>query len=133
MPQAWPVACGPCAQPAARRTRRTSHGPDSSTAQADPVAGAIRVGPGVRVVLVEGLYLLHAAHGWQLDGLLDECWYLDVDMDTAMQRLLARHQASGSISREQAQVRLDSNDRENAGFVLASRARADWLVQPGAA
>ena len=96
----------------------------------DPVPDAVRVGAAVQVVLVEGLYLLHRAHGWKLDGLLDECWYLDVDMDTAMYRLLARHQASWSMSQAEAQARLDRNDRENAGFVLASRGRADWLVRP---
>ena len=64
------------------------------------------------MLLVEGLYLLHQDHGWQLDGLLDECWYLDVDLDTAMERLIARHQASWSLSRAQAEVRLARNDRD---------------------
>lgn len=97
----------------------------------DPVPDAIRVEGHVRLVLVEGLYLLHRDHGWNLDGLLDECWYLDVDMDTAMERLLARHQASWSMTREQAQTKLAVNDSQNAAIVLQSRSRADWLVQPG--
>ncbi len=95
----------------------------------DPVPDALSIGAEVQVVLVEGLYLLHRSHGWQLDGLLDECWYLDVDMNTAMDRIVARHQASWSLTREQAQLRVDRNDRENAGFVLLSRDRADWLVR----
>lgn len=95
----------------------------------DPVEDAIQVGPDVRVVLVEGLYLLYRADGWNLDGLLDECWYLDVDLDTAMERLLARHIASWSLSREQALARIAANDRLNAGLVGAAQARADWRVR----
>ena len=97
----------------------------------DPVPDAIGIPGAVGVVLVEGLYLLHQDHGWQLDGLLDECWYLDVDMDTAMERLIARHQASWSLTRAQAQARVARNDRENAGLVLASRNRAGWRVLAG--
>lgn len=95
----------------------------------DPVPDALSIGAEVRVVLVEGLYLLHRSHGWQLDGLLDECWYLDVDLDTAMHRLVARHQACWSLTREQAQLRVNRNDRENAGWVLMSRDQADWLAR----
>ena len=95
----------------------------------DPVEDALQVGPGVRVVLVEGLYLLHRGDGWNLDGLLDECWYLDVDLETAMERLLARHRAAWSLSREQALARIAANDRMNAHLVGAVQARADWRVR----
>lgn len=95
----------------------------------DPVEDAIQVGPQVRVVLVEGLYLLHQSDGWNLDGLLDECWYLDVDMETAMERLLARHSASWSLSRGQALAKVAGNDRQNAQLVEAGQSRADWYVR----
>lgn len=95
----------------------------------DPVEDALQVAPAVRVVLVEGLYLLHQGDGWNLDGLLDECWYLDVDPGVAMERLLARHSASWSLSREQARARWADNDRLNADIVLASRQRADRWVR----
>jgi pantothenate kinase len=95
----------------------------------DPVEDAIQVGPEIRVVLVEGLYLLHQADGWNLDGLLDECWYLDVGLETATERLLARHMASWSLSREQAMAKIAANDRLNAELVEAGQARADWRVR----
>ena len=94
----------------------------------DPVPNAIPVDPSVRLVLVEGLYLLHRDHGWALEGLMDECWFLDVDQDLALQRLAARHQASWGVTPAQAQARVDANDRLNAGIVLQTRERADWLV-----
>lgn len=95
----------------------------------DPVENAVLVPPSARLVLVEGLYLLHRAHGWQLDGLFDTCWYLDVPMELALQRLVARHQAAWGFSAAQAQARVAENDQLNADIVLQSRERADGLVQ----
>ena len=74
------------------------------------MADAVLVSPAVRIVLVEGLYLLHDDHGWQHAHLFDENWFLDVPMEVAMERLAV-------------------NDRLNAEIVLRSRDRANWLVQ----
>lgn len=95
----------------------------------DPVADAISVNPDTQLIIVEGLYLLHREHGWNLNGLLDECWYLDTSMDVAMERLVRRHMASWGFSREQALDRLAMNDRLNADIVLQSRERADYFVE----
>jgi pantothenate kinase len=94
----------------------------------DPVEGAVQIDAAVRLVLVEGLYLLHHEHGWNLDGLLDTCWYLDVPMDVALQRLVARHQAAWGFSVAQAQARVAMNDQLNAEIVQQTRVRADALV-----
>jgi pantothenate kinase len=102
--------------------------PDFQHGVGDPVADAISVNPDAKLIIVEGLYLLHREHGWNLNGLLDECWYLDTSMDVSMERLVKRHMASWGFSREQALDRLAMNDRLNADIVLQSRARADWLV-----
>jgi len=102
--------------------------PDFQHGMGDPVADAITVNPATKLIIVEGLYLLHLEHGWNLKGLLDECWYLDTPMDVAMERLVKRHMASWDFSREQALDRLAINDRLNADIVLQSRERADYLV-----
>ena len=102
--------------------------PDFQHGVGDPVADAISVNPDTKLIIVEGLYLLHREHGWDLSGLLDECWYLDTSMDVAMERLVKRHMASWEFSREQALDRLAMNDRLNADIVLQSRERADYLV-----
>jgi pantothenate kinase len=102
--------------------------PDFQHGVGDPVADAITVSPATKLIIVEGLYLLHREHGWNLNGLLDECWYLDTPMDVAMERLVKRHMASWDFSREQALDRLAINDRLNADIVLQSRERADYLV-----
>ncbi len=112
-----------------RKTSETSTTwPDFQHGVGDPVADAISVNPDTKLIIVEGLYLLHREHGWDLSGLLDECWYLDTSMDVAMERLVKRHMASWGFSREQALDRLAMNDRLNAEIVLQSRARADWFI-----
>jgi pantothenate kinase len=109
-------------------TAASSTWPDFQHGVGDPVADAIVVEPSVKLIIVEGLYLLHREHGWNLTGLLDECWYLDTSMDVAMERLVKRHMASWGFSREQALDRLAMNDRLNADIVLQSRERADYFV-----
>lgn len=96
----------------------------------DPDPDAIAVPASARLVLVEGLYLLHATDGWQLDGLLDECWYLDTPAALASERLLRRHMTSWDMDEAQARARIAANDQRNARIVRASRKRADWLVRP---
>jgi pantothenate kinase len=103
--------------------------PDFQHGVGDPVADAISVNPDTKLTIVEGLYLLHREHGWNLNGLLDECWYLDTSMDVSMERLVKRHMASWGFSREQALDRLALNDRLNADIVLQSRELADRLVE----
>lgn len=94
----------------------------------DPVPDAIAVPARARLLLLEGLYLLHRVHGWNLDGLLDVCWYLDVALEPALERLTHRHMASWGMDRAQAWARVQRNDRLNAQIVAATRPRAHWLV-----
>lgn len=94
----------------------------------DPAPDAITVPAHTRLLVLEGLYLLHRSDGWNLDGLLDACGYLDVDLDPAMERLTLRHMASWRMDRAQAWARIQGNDRLNARIVAATRERADWCV-----
>lgn len=103
--------------------------PDFEHGVGDPVANAITVQPSTRIVLIEGLYLLHHDHGWQCAHLFDKCWFLDVGMEVAMDRLTQRHMAANTQSREVALQRLAVNDRLNAEMVLKSRQHAQWLIE----
>ena len=102
--------------------------PGFEHAVGDPVPGALRVSPQIRLALVEGLYLLHDQHGWDVASCFDEHWFVDVDIDTAMARLENRHMAANQQSRAQARARLDGNDRLNADIAATARAKAHWLV-----
>lgn len=105
--------------------------PEFEHSVGDPQEDAVAIGPTTRLLLVEGLYLLHLGHGWNLDGLLDACWYLDVPMAVAMQRLVGRHQAAWGITVVQAEARLALNDRLNAETVALTRERANGLLPTG--
>jgi pantothenate kinase len=93
----------------------------------DPVENQIQVLPTTRVILVEGLYLLYREGPWaELDGVFDECWFLDVNQETALNRACQRHQDAWQMSEADARKRIDHNDRLNCAFIDPSR--ADWRV-----
>jgi pantothenate kinase len=103
--------------------------PDFAHDVGDPVADAIVVPAHVKLIIVEGLYLLLDDEGWRdASALLDERWYLDTPMDVAMERLAQRHMQAWGFTRAQAQHRIDTSDGLNATLVAASARHADWLV-----
>lgn len=95
----------------------------------EPIAGAIPVQPGTRLVITEGNYLLLDHGHWaDVKPLLDEAWYVAVDDGLRRERLLARHMHHGR-SREAALAWIASTDEPNAVRIAASAARADRIVQ----
>lgn len=106
-----------------------SRWPDFEHGVGDPVERENAVAPQTRIVLVEGLYVLHSEDAWKLvESSFDERWFLDTPLELALERLAARHMESWKMTRAQADARIASNDRLNAEVVLASRTRAEWLV-----
>jgi pantothenate kinase len=102
--------------------------PDFQHGVGDPVADAIVIPRDAKLIIVEGLYLLHREHGWNVAHLLDECWALNTPPELAQQRLVARHMASWGFSREQALARLALNDDLNAEIVLKTIKSANYMV-----
>jgi len=93
----------------------------------DPVENAIQVRPETRLVLVEGLYLLHQGGGWDtVSRCFDERWYLDTPLEVSLSRLVNRHIAAWGLTQDAAEQRVAANDRLNAEIVAQSRAFADW-------
>lgn len=87
-----------------------------------PVEGAYSVLPATRLVLVEGLYLLHQNDEWKAIGqFFDDRWYLDTDFEVAMERLAHRHMSAWNLTRAEAQSRIEANDRLNAEIVQESQ------------
>ena len=94
----------------------------------EPVAGAIAIEPAVRVVVVEGNYLLGDVEPWiRVRGLLDEAWFCDADDDERMSRLVHRHTAFGR-SPEAAHAWASEVDGANARGIQPTRDRADLVV-----
>ncbi len=98
-----------------------------------PLAGAIAIGPEIELVVTEGNYLLLDRPEWRaVRAELDEVWFLDVPDTVRRPRLVARHTAYGKTPAE-AEAWVARVDDVNAALVLATRSRADRLVDPDAA
>jgi pantothenate kinase len=94
----------------------------------DAVAGAVPVTGESQLVVTEGNYLLlETWPWWQVHGLLDECWYVDLPDELRHARLQARHRRYGRTSGE-AWERTLGSDELNAVLVAASAVRADRRV-----
>lgn len=93
------------------------------------VAGAIAVDQDVPLVIVEGNYLLVDDEPWNLiPGLMTETWYIDVDEDVRMGRLVARHEKFGK-PHDAAVAWAGGPDERNAALIRATRSRADAVVR----
>ena len=86
--------------------------PSFDHAVKDPTPDAVSIYPYHQIVIIEGLYTFLSIEPWSAGGLLlDERWFLDVDIEAARRRLVKRHVVSG-VARdlEQASWRADEND-----------------------
>ena len=77
------------------RTDHVVYAPVFVREQEQAVAGALAVAREVPLVVTEGNYLLARGAFGPVRGLLDECWYLDLDPEQRRARLLARHVRHG--------------------------------------
>lgn len=108
----------------------TVYAPAFDRALEEPIAGAVAVEPTTPLVVTEGNYLLHDEGPWApVRGLLDEVWYLDVDPDVRVRRLVDRHVRFGK-PRPYAERWVAGSDEANARLVEAGRDRADLVVGP---
>jgi pantothenate kinase len=92
------------------------------------LAGAVAVGPDVRLVVTEGNYLLLDRPGWRdLTSVLTETWFVEVDDVERVRRLVARHELFGK-SHDAAVAWVATVDEPNAALVRSTRDRADVVV-----
>ena len=137
---------------------RTVLAPSFDHGVGDPCPGAVEVRPAHRLVLVEGNYLLLPLEPWSRlvgdgndggDGggggdnsgggegegegetspLFYQTWFLDVDLDEAMERVRRRQVAAGVLSEEVSRQRIEGNDRPNGELVASTKGRADVVVR----
>jgi len=70
--------------------------PSFDHAVKDPNPIGVRVYPWHRIVVIEGLYCFLSIGAWREAGeMLDERWLMAVDFETATERIIDRHVASG--------------------------------------
>ena len=86
------------------------------------------VHPETTLVLTEGNYLLVESDGWAgVADSLTESWFVDVDNDKRMARLVARHVKYGK-SPEDAHAWANGTDQRNAELIETTRMKADVVV-----
>jgi pantothenate kinase len=95
----------------------------------DSIANEHAIHPSIKLVITEGNYLLVPFVPWdRVTRLLDEVWYLELDQDTRIQRLIARHQAYGRNS-EAARARATGPDQRNADLITRYRELATIRIK----
>ncbi|MFT4436799.1 nucleoside/nucleotide kinase family protein [Caballeronia sp. 15715] len=95
----------------------------------EPIAGAIPVMPDVPLVITEGNYLLLQQGEWKaVRPLLDEAWFVDVDQELRVQRLIARHVQFGR-DEDAAREWVQRSDEVNAALINMTRGQADMVFQ----
>lgn len=93
-----------------------------------PIANSIIVRPEVELVITEGNYLLLDDAWADIRSHLDEVWYVEVDEDVRMSRLLDRHVRFGKDP-EVAEAWIQAVDEPNARLIESTRDRADLIIR----
>ena len=104
-------------------------GPLYSRKIEDVVESAFTVSADVRVLVVEGNYLLLTEGPWAgIKPLLDYSVFIDVPRDIVKARLLKRHGEEGLFSEERNRAHIERNDLPNYDLVCLSQDRADVVI-----
>jgi pantothenate kinase len=87
-----------------------------------------------KIVICEGLYLVHDADGWEgIASLFDMTIFISSDVDMCISRLKIRNKCIPGYSPEEIEFRCDAVDRVNANTVMRSINHADVVVESAAA
>jgi len=87
-----------------------------------------------KVVICEGLYLLHDSDGWEdVATMFDMSIFIESDVDACVERLKVRNLCIPGYTPEEIQLRCEQVDRVNANTVMKSKYRASEVVESIAA
>jgi pantothenate kinase len=82
-----------------------------------------------KLVITEGNYLLASEGGWeQVAPELDEIWYLKINDELRLERLIKRHQEFGKDLRA-AEAWARGTDEVNARLIELSASKADVIIE----
>ena len=109
-------------------TYRPVYAPGFDRTLEQPLAGAMVVPPGARLVVTEGNYVLLPTPEWrEARAQIDEVWLVDLDDAVRRERLVARHVLFGKDADEAAEW-VARVDEANAELVATTRGPADRVV-----
>lgn len=104
-------------------------GPGYSREIEDVVLDAFIVPAAVKVLVVEGNYLLLGnAPWWRIKPMLDLAVFIDLPRDKVRERLLKRHGEHGLFSAARNREHVERVDLANFDLVHRSRSRADTVI-----
>jgi pantothenate kinase len=93
-----------------------------------PIAASLVIDRSARLIVTEGNYLLLPGSDWQrVRRALDAVWYADLDDETRVARLVARHVEFGK-SPDEARAWVERSDEANARLIKSTRSHADLVV-----
>ena len=105
-------------------------GPGYSRKIEDTVDDAFTVAPEVRVLVVEGNYLLLTEGPWAgVKALLDYSVFINVPRELVRSRLMKRHAEEGLFTEERNRAHIERNDLPNYDLVCRSQDRADVVIE----
>ncbi|KAL6214620.1 hypothetical protein ACLB2K_014052 [Fragaria x ananassa] len=111
------------------RSQGSVYAPSFDHGVGDPVEDDIFVSIQNKVVIVEGNYLFLDDGVWnEISSMFDEKWFIEVDIDKSVQRVLKRHIATGKPP-DVAKWRIEHNDRPNAETIIKSKQNADLIIK----
>ena len=83
---------------------------------------------GAKVIVIEGNYLFSEEHNWNgVFPLLDHTWFIEIDNEVRMQRLIARHIKYGKTP-EEAEYWSRGSDEANAQYIELTAHRAKNII-----
>nr|XP_010936189.1 putative uridine kinase C227.14 isoform X3 [Elaeis guineensis] len=113
----------------ALRNEGSVYAPSFDHGVGDPVEEDVFVSSQHKIVIVEGNYLFLEEGAWKdVCSMFDEKWFLDIDIDTAMQRVQKRHINTGKEPHV-AKRRVEYNDRPNAELIIKTKKNADLVIR----
>lgn len=108
----------------------TIHAPSFDHTIKDPVENDIAIEPTTRVLVFEGNYLSLDKEPWRsVAKLMDDLWFVEVEFDTALKRLIPRHVKAGIAADEvQAERRVRENDLVNGMEIVENRVEVHEVI-----
>lgn len=104
------------------------HAPDYYRTFEESIGSAIPIYREVPLIVTEGNYLLFKTEPWgQVQNHLDESWFIELEENVRIARLIQRHIEVGK-SPEEAEKWSRGSDQENALSVLANKDSADLVI-----
>lgn len=111
------------------RSQGSVYAPSFDHGVGDPVEDDIFVSLQHKIVIVEGNYLLLDDGVWkEISSMFDEKWFVEIDIDKSMERVLKRHISTGKPP-DVAKWRIEYNDRPNAELIMKSKKNADLVIR----